>query len=221
MALALWKPHEAADYDAIMEEACTALSGRIQTDAPFRSALLHDPRNCHRDLFARFAPEGYSEYAGTYRGTPGTSLEHRPMHAPSVIDKGRFCAFAAPNLVPDRLVDLLGTIEREREEARGAGRYIQLLYLTHLLAWFGAIHPFLDGNGHIQRAMFAAAAAELGIPMSSRFAIHPRSYDRLLASQLEAFTRSNGAKEQLASVAEYLAFWLGGPFDCAGERNPR
>lgn len=36
--------------------------------------------------------------------------------------------------------------------------YIKLLTLTYLFCWFGKIHPFLDGNGHDQRALFAAAA---------------------------------------------------------------
>jgi len=115
-----------------------------------------------------------------------------------------------------KLAALLATVNGELEEARGAERYVQLLYLTHLFAWFGAIHPFLDGNGHIQRALFAAAAAELSIPMSSRFALHPRSFDRLLAHQLEIFTRTNGPQSHLAAIAEYLAFWLAGPFDMPG-----
>lgn len=214
--LAAWKPHEAPEYDRVMADACASLSARIKADAAFRSSLLRDPRACHHDLFARFAPEAFGEYAGTYRGTPGTSLEHRPIHAPSVLERGRFFAFTAPDLVPARIEQLLETVAREQDEARGGSPYVKLLYLTHLFAWFGAIHPFLDGNGHIQRAMFAASAAELDVPLSRRFAIHPRSYDRLLAGQLEAFTRSGGAEGQLASVAEYLAFWLGGEFDAPG-----
>lgn len=221
MNVPLWQAHTAPDYDAIMREACAVLAARIRSDSTYRRQLLRDPRACHRNLFERFAPEGYKEYAGTYRGTPGTSLEHRPMHAPSLQEGARFFAFVPPNHVPARIAELLDTVEREREQARAADRYVQLLYLTHLFAWFGAIHPFLDGNGHVQRALFAAAAAELNIPMSSRFAIHPRSYDRLLASQLELFTRANGGTPQLAAVAEYLAFWLGGPFDVPGSGIPK
>ncbi len=220
MTFPSWQAHTAPDYDAIMSRDCAALSVRIQADPTFRRNLLRDPRDCHRDLFLRFVPGDHPEYAGTYRGTPNTALEHRPMHAPCVSDTTKSFSFAAPNVVPAKVAELLATIEREREDARGAGQYVQLLYLTHLFAWFGAIHPFLDGNGHIQRALFAAGAAELGIPMSSRFAIHPRSYDRLLATHLELFTRGNGPKSQLAAIAEYLAFWLGGAFDVPASAIP-
>jgi fido (protein-threonine AMPylation protein) len=220
MTLPVWKLHEAPDFDAVMARECAVLGLRIRSDPSFRRALLHDPRPCHRDLFLRFAPASHPEYAGTYRGTAGTSLEHRPIHATSITDGSKHFAFAPPNQVPGRAAELLATVERERDEARAADRYVQLLHLTHLFAWFGAIHPFLDGNGHIQRALFAAAAAELDIPLSNRFVIHPRSYDRLLASQLELFTRGGGTTSQLAAIAEYLAFWLNGPFDCPGSGIP-
>ncbi len=220
MELPHWQACEAPDYDMIMAERCAVLAARIRTDSPFRLALLADPRDCHRDLFQSLTPPDHPEYAGTVRGTPGTTLEHRPIHAPCIMDTTRHFAFAAPDLVPAKLAELLATLDREREEARGAERYVQLLYLTHLFAWFGAIHPFLDGNGHLQRALFAAAAAELSIPLSTRFALHPRSFDRLLALQLEIFTRSNGPQSQLAAIAEYLAFWLAGPFDMPGSGIP-
>lgn len=215
-----WQAHAAPDYDLIMTDACAGLGARIQADQAFRRTLLEDPRSCHRSLFARFAPATHPEYAGTTRGTPATTLEHRPIHAPCVMDPSKHFAFTAPDLVPAKLAELMATINRELDGARSADRYVQLLYLTHLFAWFGAIHPFLDGNGHMQRALFAAAAAELSIPMSNRFALHPRSLDRLLAHQLEIFTRTNGPHSQLAAIAEYLAFWLGGPFDTPGSGIP-
>lgn len=208
-----WQAHVAPDYAAIMDSNCAQLSARIAADPSFRRSLLRDPRECHRDLFLPFTPRDHLEYAGTFRGTPQTALEHRAIHAPCITDSTKSFAFAAPDEVAAKIAELLDTIQNQREDAIKADRYVQLLYLTHLFAWFGAIHPFLDGNGHIQRALFAAAAAELGIPTSNRFAIHPRSYDRLLATHLEFFTRGHGTHSQLATIAEYLAFWLGGPFD--------
>ena len=44
--------------------------------------------------------------------------------------------------------------------------YGKLLGLTYSFSWFGKVHPFLDGNGHIQRALFAAMATEFGYPLS-------------------------------------------------------
>lgn len=182
MDLPKWRLHESPGYDPIMADMCAAIATRIQADPAYRISLLKDPREGHSALFTRFAPAGHPEYAGTYRGTPGTSLEHRLIHAPGITDTTQFFAFTAPARVPAKTADLLATVNRERKQARGAGNYIQLLHLTHLFAWFGAIHPFLDGNGHIQRILFAAAAAELHNPTSNRFTIHPRSFDRLLAS---------------------------------------
>ena len=58
-------------------------------------------------------------------------------------------------------------------------------------------------------------ATDFGYPLSPRFAIHPRPFDRLLATALEIFTRAPAGKEneELALVAEYLAFFLDGPFN--------
>ena len=83
--------------------------------------------------------------------------------------------------------------------------------------WFGKIHPFLDGNGHVQRAVFAVMATEFGFPLSPRFVIHPRPFDRLLAAALEMFVRASADEEQekLGLVAEYLAFFLDGPFNAS------
>jgi hypothetical protein len=93
--------------------------------------------------------------------------------------------------------------------------YGKLLGLAYTFCWFGKIHPFLDGNGHVQRAIFAAMATDFGYPLSPRFAIHPRPFDRLLATALEIFTRAPAGKEneELALVAEYLAFFLDGPLN--------
>ncbi len=76
-------------------------------------------------------------------------------------------------------------------------------------------HGLLDGNGHVQRAVFAVIATEFGFPLSPRFALHPRPFGRLLASALETFSRVPKGKEdeELDVVAEYLAFFLDGPFN--------
>jgi hypothetical protein len=113
-------------------------------------------------------------------------------------------------------------VRRELALAVTAEPYAQLLLLSHLFCWFGKLHPFLDGNGHIQRSLFAAAAIEIGIPLSSRFAIHPRSNDRLLAWPLELFTRAlpDQREQFLAMVAEYISCWLSEPFDMPASGIP-
>jgi hypothetical protein len=58
-------------------------------------------------------------------------------------------------------------------------------------------------------------AMDFGYPLSKRFAIHPRPYDRLLARGLEIFTRAPTSREneELGLIAEYLAFFVDGPFN--------
>lgn len=137
------------------------------------------------------------------------------MGAPQIFDLEQSFVFEEPEKVVAALDFMLSEVRRELIPAQTATPYVQLLTLTHLFCWFGKIHPFLDGNGHIQRALFAAAAAELDIPLASRFTIHPRPFDRLLAWPLEMFTRAKPDQREhfLAMVAEYLSSWLAGPFD--------
>ncbi len=107
------------------------------------------------------------------------------------------------------------TLQLVDADNSSANDHQKLLGLAYTFCWFGKIHPFLDGNGHVQRAIFAAMATEFGYPLSARFAIHPRSYDRLMGIALELFTRaSSGAEvQELPLVAEYLGFFLDGPFN--------
>ena len=196
-----WQAYTMPNYEAVMTQACATLQQRILADPAYRSEILTDPRDLHRALFAEFTPPGYPEYAGTYRGTAGTSLEGRRSGAPQIFSPQKSFSFDEPDNVAAGLDFMLSEVRRELTPA--------------LFGWFGKIHPFLDGNGHIQRALFAAAATELAIPLAGRFAIHPRPFDRLLAWPLEMFTRAAPDQREhfLAMVAEYLCSWLAGPFD--------
>jgi hypothetical protein len=209
-----WKAHSASDYDRVMGARCGELLTKIVADADRRQAILADPRDLHRELFAPFAPSTHTDYAGTYRGTPGTALADRRMYAASQIDLGTEYEFCLPGEVPPRMVELLKNTHALLGEG-SADDYGKLVALTYTFCWFGKIHPFLDGNGHIQRAIFAAMATNFGYALSPRFAIHPRPFDRLLALALEIFTRAPAGKEneELGLVAEYLAFFLDGPFN--------
>ncbi len=209
-----WQAHDSADYDSTMADQCSMLLAEIIADPARRQAILADPRDLHRTLFASFAPPSHNQYAGTYRGTPGTTLAGRRMSSESQLEAGGQFEFCLPNEVPARMNLLLDHTQQWLRDA-SANDYGRLLGLSYTFCWFGKIHPFLDGNGHVQRAIFAAMATEFGFPLSARFAIHPRPYDRLLATALEIFTRApaNEENSELALVAEYLAFFLDGPFN--------
>jgi fido (protein-threonine AMPylation protein) len=209
-----WQAHEVANYDHDMTARCAMLQGEIVADPARRQAILTDPRDLHHELFAPFAPPGHSEYAGTYRGSLGTTLANRRMSSESQLKPGGSFQFSPPGEVAGRMSELL----RSTHDVLGdtnTEEFGRLIALTYTFCWFGKIHPFLDGNGHVQRALFAAMATEFGYPLSLRFAIHPRPYDRLLATALEIFTRAPAGREnkELGLVAEYLAFFLDGPFN--------
>ncbi|WP_210359027.1 Fic family protein [Sphingomonas beigongshangi] len=208
-----WQAHDAANFDATMGVRCAALLSEIKGDQARRQAILADPRDLHRELFASFAPPGHGEYAGTYRGTAGTSLARRRISADCQFEPGEHYEFCAPEEVPARMDRLVLNTEELLQDPN-ADHFGRLIALTYTFCWFGKIHPFLDGNGHVQRAIFAAMATEFGYPLSPRFAIHPRPYDRLLATALEVFSRAPVGEEnsELSLAAEYLAFFLDGPF---------
>ncbi|PDS58824.1 Fic family protein [Rhizobium chutanense] len=209
-----WQAHKAADYDSTMTSRCAALLAEIIAEPACRQAILSDPRDLHRELFASFTPSGYDEYAGNYRGTPGTSLTDRRISADSQMEPGTQYEFCLPGEVPARMAQLLRQT-RDLLDDESTDDFGKLIALTYTFCWFGKIHPFLDGNGHVQRAIFAAMATEFGYPLSARFSIHPRPYDRLLATALEIFTRAPVGEEngELGLVAEYLGFFLDGPFN--------
>lgn len=214
-----WQASKQANYDSEMIARCAALLSEVIANPTYRQLILSDPRDLHRELFGDFAPEAHGEYAGTYRGTPGTTLAGRKCGAPSELAAGTSFEFFPPSMVPEAVERLLKNIGAALKMDH-PDDYTKLLALTHTFCWFGRIHPFLDGNGHIQRAIFAAMASEFGFMLSQRFAIHPRPYDRLLALGLELFTRApeGRSEEALLLVAEYLAFFLSGSFD-APRRN--
>lgn len=213
-----WQAHTTSDYDHAMTARCNQLLVEIIADPGRRKIILANPCDLHRNLFTPFAPSTHPEYAGTYRGTPGTSLANRRMSAESQLNLGAEYEFCPPSEVPSRMAKLLQETAALLKETR-ADDYGKLIALTYTFCWFGKIHPFLDGNGHVQRAVFAAMATEFGYPLSPRFAIHPRPYDRLLAMALETFTRAPAGEEngELGLVAEYLAFFLEGPFNAPRE----
>jgi len=197
-----------------MTSRCAALLAEIIAEPACRQAILSDPRDLHRELFASFTPSGYDEYAGNYRGTPGTSLTDRRISADGQMEPGTQYEFCLPGEVPARMAQLLRQT-RDLLDDESTDDFGKLIALTYTFCWFGKIHPFLDGNGHVQRAIFAAMATEFGYPLSARFSIHPPPYDRLLATALEIFTRAPVGEEngELGLVAEYLGFFLDGPFN--------
>ncbi len=75
-----WHPEDHADYDSHLQNASDAIFAVLTTaSSAEQRRLALDPRPSHKQLYANLAPSGFPEYAGTYRGTVGTSLESREV----------------------------------------------------------------------------------------------------------------------------------------------
>ena len=81
-----WQAHDATNYDRDMTARCATPQSEIVADPPRRQAILADPRDLHRELFGPFTPPSHSEYAGTYRATPATTLAERRMCSASPLE---------------------------------------------------------------------------------------------------------------------------------------
>ncbi len=190
-----WQVHLASGYDGAMTARCDRLLGEIVADPGRRKSILADPRELHRELFASFTPAAHPEYAGTYRGTPDTALADVRMSAGSQIDPEVVYEFCPPREVPWLMTELRVNT-RSLLNVPDQDDYDKLIALAYTFCRFGKIHPFIDGNGPVQRAVFAVMATEFDFPLSPRFAIHPRPFDRLLAAALELFGRAPADEEQ-------------------------
>jgi fido (protein-threonine AMPylation protein) len=191
-----------------MHQLCQKILARIATDHANRRQLLANPRLLHHELFQQFTPPGCVEYAGTYRGAPGTTLEGRAIHIDSQLRESETFELMPARHVEEGMDYLHQTLAREMEKACTKEQRITLLAMHFAL--FGRIHPFLDGNGHVQRLLFASLAAELGLSLSPKFAVHPRPFGRLLAIALELFSTAelSAAARHVDVIQEYLTFWI-------------
>lgn len=205
-----WQAHSVSDYDSRMQQRCDALLAEIVIDQARRKSILADPRDLHRELFADLTPQGCGEYAGNYRGTPGTALEARVSVAASTLNPGNSFAFMQPQFVPAAMEKLVEQITASM--STGGTDYEKLTKSAMAFGYFGMIHPFLDGNGHVQRAIFAAMITEFGYPLNGRFALHPRPFDAILAIALELFTTTGHPEVEGPLLAEYLGYYVDGPF---------
>src|SRR6266436_3131678 len=102
-----WQAHTSKDYDAKLGAQCAALSLEIVANSARRQGIIADPRELHAELFSQFTPPDHPEYAGTYRGTPGTALAERKMSAESQLEPGTEFEFVLPAEVSPRMTAML------------------------------------------------------------------------------------------------------------------
>lgn len=201
-----WEPHELPNYNETLVEGCaTEIERLAAAGSDGRLSFIIDPREAHKRLYAALTPEEHPEYAGTYRGTPGTKLEGRRSGV--CREDNSFQEFIAP----DRVSDCLSKVEDQAKKIFNlptrTGSSIILSEIVRLFYIFGLIHPFLDGNGHIQRLIFSACAMERGqLKLSDAWTIHPRPYDIEMKLAFEAPT----VEARLAALRKVLAAYVSG-----------
>lgn len=200
-----WHPHDDADYDKkVGTLSAAALEHLRNATTAERQSFASDPRDVHRRLYETLTPAGYSEYAGTYRGTAGTSLEHRNIVAKRLSDDSHH-KFLAPEKVSTSLSQIQPLIDEIFGNAGNLSESAFMTKVTQIFYTFGLVHPFLDGNGHIQRLIFAACMFERSdLKLLPAWTIHPRPYDDEVALAFEEATFANRIRRLREELCKYV-----------------
>lgn len=196
-----WHPHEHPEYNMILGQASAAVHESLNaSSSQERMAFVLDPRSIHRFLYDKLVPEGFDEYAGTYRGAAGTSLESRKISAIRQTD-GMQQVFLSPEKVAGRLETLAPIVQKIFNGSSASSKDEFILDCCRLFYAFGLLHPFLDGNGHIQRLIFLACLSERkDLKLHPKWTVHPRPYGIEMALAFE----KNTTEERLAAVYQVL-----------------
>lgn len=202
-----WKPHELPGYDQVLGAECAREMQRLaEAGSAERLSFITEPKEVHARLYTSLAPKSHPEYAGTYRGTPGTSLESRRTGVLRDDDKS-FQEFLAPEKVALWLPRVADQGKKIFDLPSGTPAGVVLSEIVRLFYLFGLLHPFLDGNGHIQRLIFSACVMERNIlHLRSSWTIHPRPYDIEIKRAFEAST----TEARLADLRKVLSAYVTG-----------
>ena len=140
----------------------------------FVLATLADPRQLHRILYHELAPIDCPEAAGNYRGSDYPTLKHNVV-AFSFNEAEGTTKIASPVEV-QKLMNAYAELLRRDGLREAASEEEKLALVTPIIAVFGAIHPFADGNGHIQRITLQCLAERGGYQMAPAWRVHPCPY---------------------------------------------
>jgi hypothetical protein len=173
-----------------------------------RLALICDSRPLHLALFGGLAPPGWPDAAGTWRGTPGTSVADAPRavflarRLPGL--RGRDLCLPAAD-VAAAMEDLTARLRDLWDRCPGADdpwRDAAYRALADVTARFFAIHPFMDGNGHVWRLCLPMIAARLGLQMRADWTIDRRPYGPEFSLALQWY------RDHPTILADQLRRWM-------------
>jgi len=200
-----WNCHAHPEYDRVLAANSDHLLERLRSGTSAeRLAFLNDPREVHKELYCSLAPTAHPEYAGTYRGTPGTSLEGRTAAVTLHCSEGQQ-SFVEPDKVATQLTKAAAFAAELFGKAASMDAEDFILDATRLFYILGMVHPFLDGNGHVQRLAFAACIYERGdMAFTPEWSIHPRPYDIEIAAAYEQPTVSRRLMQLREILRSYI-----------------
>ena len=161
--------------DRALEARCPRILTdlRVSSDADLLAALAA-PRGLHRALYGGLAAADDDDLAGHYRGGDHPALENRMVYF-SFNDTEGTTNIAAPHEV-GALMDQYGGLLR-LHGLRGMSSVEQkLATVAPLMVLFGLIHPFADGNGHVQRMTVQCLVERSGFAMAPEWNVHPCPY---------------------------------------------
>jgi hypothetical protein len=125
-------------------------------------------------LYAPILPEKLQHLAGAYRGSPHPDLADLTV-AYAFTQTDGTNILARPRKVLELMFQYAGLIRGFlAAPCGGAGEGV--LWAARLIAAFGYIHPFWDGNGHIQRLTFEMLLRRKRMAFNANWSIHPCPY---------------------------------------------
>lgn len=161
--------------DRYLSSAFASVLAQLLSMRPDMAAkALADPRPIHKQVYAALTPPDQPEYAGNYRGSAFASLENSVVASAFNETEGTRI-LALPAQVDSLMQDYAAwTLSVSREWPRSLPAALTLY--SRLMIAFGFIHPFQDGNGHIQRLTFQYLIERAGFSMAPAWSIHPCPY---------------------------------------------
>ena len=151
-------------------------------DDPAQLGLICDTRPLHHTLFGGFAPAIWPDAAGTYRGTPNTSVASAPRavflarKVPGVRSRDLCLPAADVAEAMKKFSHLLRDLWESRPGYDIPYRDAAYLALSEATAQFFNIHPYMDGNGHIWRLVLPLLGNRLGLSLRANWTIDRRPY---------------------------------------------